>query len=296
MNPLQLFSSMFLKLRSAMWRVHFARYFLALPAWHYFRNNGPHDRTFRVCLDKISGSLVSQSFYHDGTVLSLDSTLSSKIAQTYTPPDDRLPFADITKIIENDDLVAVLKSVVQTGIFESIVEYYSGSFYVDKLQIIRTRSTTTPSSSELWHRDCNDANSIHFVYCFSTLFAAPGFSIAITSARSAIHSLVDKLLVRRIPDHRFRSLSRDLLLATLDKPGQWLVFNPSRLWHKLHTRDSSSVYLLLTFCSRQPYYPPSPLSPKVTRSLYQALASESRTAHLAGKLSSIAFTTLDTKS
>jgi len=277
------------KLRSALWRVHFARFFLALPAWRMFYKYGTTKASSRVCLDKISESLFAQSIYHDGTVLQLDPVLCGKIAQTHTSIQDHLPFIDITESIEADDLVAVLRSVIQTGIFPAMVEYYSGAFFVDKLQFIRTRATKVPSSSELWHRDCNDADSIHFVYCFSSVSAEPGFSIAIKSVNSFVNRLVDKIIVRRIPDHRFKRDFRELSLMTLDRPGHWLVFNPSRLWHKLHTRETSSVYLMLTFCSRQPFYPPSPLSPKVSRALQQTLASDSRSALLSDILPSIAF-------
>lgn len=277
------------QLRSALWRVHFARFFLALPAWRMFYKYGPTNETSRVCLDKISESLAAQSIYHDGTVLHLDPVLCGQIAQTHLSIQDHLPFIDITESIDADDLVTVLKSVIQTGIIPAMVEYYSGAFYIDKLQFIRTRATKVPNSSELWHRDCNDVDSIHFVYCFSSVSAEPGFSIATKSANSFVSRLVDKTFVRRIPDHRFKRDFRELSLMTLDRPGHWLVFNPSRLWHKLHTRETSSVYLMLTFCSRQPFYPPSPLSPKVSRALQQALASDPRSALLSDILPSIAF-------
>lgn len=277
------------QLRSALWRVHFARFFLALPAWRMFYKYGPTMASSRVCLDKISQSLAEQSIYHDGTLLQLDPVLCGKIALTHASIQDHSPFIDITESIDADDLVTVLSSVIQTGVFPAMVEYYSGAFFVDKVQFIRTRATKHPNSSELWHRDCNDAHSIHFVYCFSTVFAEPGFSIAINSVNSFVNRLVDKIIVRRIPDHRFKRDFRELSLITLDRPGHWLLFNPSRLWHKLHTRETSSVYLMLTFCSRQPFYPPSPLSPKLSRALQQALASDSRSAFLSDILSSIAF-------
>jgi len=277
------------QLRSALWRVHLARYLLALPAWRLFYKYGPTKVRSRVCLDKISESLAVHSIYHDGTLLQLDSDLSDRVACVDNTSRDDVPFIDITESLDAADIVAVLKSVIQTGVFRSLVEFYAGAFYVDKLQFVRTRASKVPSSSELWHRDCNDTDSIHFVYCFSSVFVEPGFSIAINFVNSFANRLVDKIIVRRISDQRFKRDSRDLSVTSLDKPGHWLVFNPSRLWHKLHTRENSSVYLMLTFCSRQPFYPPSPLSPKVSRALQEALASDPGTAFLSDILPPIAF-------
>jgi hypothetical protein len=287
---------MLAQLRSALWRVHVLRYFLALPAWRLFYKYGPIKLTSRVSLDKITESLAAHSIYHDGTLLQLDSDLSDRVARVVNTPLVDLPFSDITESLDLADIVAVLKSVISTGVFRSLVEYYAGAFYIDKLQFVRTRATKFPSSSELWHRDCNDADSIHFVYCFSSAFVEPGFSIAKNSVNSFPNRLVDKIIVRRISDQRFKRVFRDLSVTVLDKPGHWLVFNPSRLWHKLHTRENSSVYFMLTFCSRQPFYPPSPLSPKVSRALQQALASDSGTAFLSHILPSIAFVNYEVNS
>jgi hypothetical protein len=274
---------------SSLWRIHLARFFLALPAWRLFNKLGPAEAIPRVCMSKISQSLVSQSIYYDRTEIGIDPSVVNRVAHAHSSAQDRLPFIDITDSIEATDILAVLKSVFATGVMQAVVEYYAGSFYVDKLQFIRTRAVDHPSQSELWHLDCNDAESIHFVYCFSPEYVEPGFGIAINSSHSLVSRFIDKIIIRRVHDHKLCRDPGNTAIITLDKPGGWLVFNPSRLWHKLHTRNSSSVYLLLTFCSRHPYFPPSRLSPKVSEALRQALSSESGTLHLAECLSSIAF-------
>ena len=243
-------------LRRFFWHFKPLRQFMVLRQWSKFRKQGGD-----LSKKYFYQSLIAQSLFENGYYLeALPNNLRGPLAELYQNFDEKSSFIDYNVFRSYDlspyyeQLKNLLLQLSSTPVFDALGEFYDSSFHFDKIQIIKTRHSSIPCDSELWHYDNNDSKSIHLVFNLKSNHNS--FSVIPVEQSRSVPP--DRFYVKRHQDNYiFNKISPSSVVKVQGATDSVLIFNPSSCLHKLNSLHSSDFYLFITFCSAKPYYPPS---------------------------------------
>ena len=168
---------------------------------------------------------------------------------------------NFVNLVEPGDYVsgnALIRFAFSTEVLDVADDYFGGRFVVDSIQVLYSWPTAVaPHDSQMWHRDYGDSKSFHCVAYLNDVTTVEDGPLVYVD-RSDARRIGRSLIIRRIPDARFKSeLGNGHIRHFFGQAGESVFVDPAACYHYGSRCRNPRLAIFVTFNTDRPFVAPT---------------------------------------